>query len=702
MKKLVFVSYSSRDATKGAAKSGNDKLVGEVFAQLNTLENDDVAEVWRDTRRIRAGDTWLPEIEKALERADLAIILLSAAFLNSDFIKKYEIPALRKRKDQDGLRIIPIKLEAGAWPDWIPAQEMRPHGERSLDQIRSASARNVELAELVMEIRKIIKERESEPQAPQAPDFEAKSVALLCETLLKEAAEPQSFARELVAGIQKVSGLANQGLFDATRLLIEHQLLGSADPANVAKLELGPVNKDHPQFGLIQRLKQMGKTGNVAQVQLQVASSFFDRARTREPLWNRYFSAVVDVAGISESKVMSAAPILVRTGYVAPQYLLAGLLARFDDDWRPLVNTYTDAIPRPDVRDAAFDRLQASQWNCWLMWGPSIPICTCEQWSGAVAFQYGYGDENNSVPVLELPTEAAGTKSTLDTVAMALRDERRGARFAALQGRLRWGPWFLRRHDGATPEERPFNPVRQDDLDEPEESPRWPAAPAQFVIYDEGRTSLVLQLDTAVQQNDETRLYFTAYLWLIFLAAVKPSNQGTDGDLPRLLRGKPFPEWPQDRADRSGVRGAKLWEDLIPVFVHANIGDPEALGFQRRALAQNALSLLRQVWTRRDALFHADDVTAGIEFHLVCASDYSGCGHEIRFPPQESILQCLRRDLGAETDEAFAASVKLPPEGESHGSRPWQLAGYFSACHLPEMVADYYEHVARRYEELKR
>ena len=703
MKKLVFVSYSSKDATRGGAKSGNDRLVEEVFAQLYTLQNDDFAEVWRDTKRIRAGDEWLPEIDKALRSADLAIILLSAAFLNSDFIRKHEIPALRKRMAEGSLRIIPVKLEAGAWPDWIPKQEMRPHGEQNLDDIRSAAARNRALADLVEEIRAILGEGEARQQASPAADFEAKSVKLLCETLLKDASQAQSFAGEVVDGIGSVSGLANQGLFDATRLFIEHQLLGSADPASVAKLETGPVNKDHPQFGLIQRLKQMGKTGDAAQVPLPVASGFFDRARTREALWSDYFKAVVDLAGIPESNAMSAAPIRVRTGYLAPQYLLAGLLARFDDDWRPLVNTYTSAIPDGDVRDAAFDRLQASQWNCWLMWGPSIPICTCEQWSGAVAFQYGYGDENNSVPVMEPPAAAGGSGSALEGIATALRDERRGARFAALQGRLRWGPWFLRRHDGEKPETRPFNPVQQDDLDEREEVPKWPAAPAQFVIYDvDEMTNLVMQLDSVVQESDETRIYFTAYLWLIFLVAAKSPGQGADGRLPRLLRGKRYPDWPKGGADRSDVRSARLWEDLLPVFVHANIGDPEALAFQRRALAVNALSLLRQLWTRRDALFHADDVAAGIEFHLACASDYSGCGDEIRFPPQESILQCLRRDLDGEADKAFAASVKLPPEDESHDSRPWELAGYFSACHLPEMVADYYHHVAQRYRELQK
>jgi hypothetical protein len=123
------------------------------------------------------------------------------------------------------------------------------------------------------------------------------------------------------------------------------------------------------------------------------------------------------------------------------------------------------------------------------------------------------------------------------------------------------------------------------------------------------------------------------------------------------------------------------------------ISATEALAFQKQVLTQNALQLLRQVWDRRAELFDPADVKAGIQFHLVCASDYSGCGEALRFAPEHSLLEQLRQRLAAEQDQDFAAAVSLPPVNETADTRPWALAGYFSSCHLPELVADYFEHV---------
>jgi len=59
----------------------------------------------------------------------------------------------------------------------------------------------------------------------------------------------------------------------------------------------------------------------------------------------------------------------------------------------------------------------------------------------------------------------------------------------------------------------------------------------------------------------------------------------------------------------------------------------------------------------------------------------------------------MRERLADEPDRAFAQAVHLPEDDETATTRPWGLAGYFSSCHLNEMVADYFEHVARLNEE---
>src|SRR5262249_40613877 len=55
------------------------------------------------------------------------------------------------------------------------------------------------------------------------------------------------------------------------------------------------------------------------------------------------------------------------------------------------------------ARDAELrlQRLQTFLFDCWLLWGPSIPLCTCEAWHGGrPAPQFGVGDENNSLALL--------------------------------------------------------------------------------------------------------------------------------------------------------------------------------------------------------------------------------------------------------------------------------------------------------------
>jgi hypothetical protein len=81
----VFVSYSHQDKD----------LLGPLVAQLKALERAGLLDVWVDSR-IDAGEKWYPEIEAAMERAAVAVCLVSEYFLASDFCQKEEIPYQRR------------------------------------------------------------------------------------------------------------------------------------------------------------------------------------------------------------------------------------------------------------------------------------------------------------------------------------------------------------------------------------------------------------------------------------------------------------------------------------------------------------------------------------------------------------------------------------------------------------------------------
>lgn len=84
-------------------------------------------DVWED-RQIKAGDDWYDNIKTALDQASVAVMLITAQFLNSNFIRTEEVPSLLKKREKEGLRIIPIILEPCPWQavDWLSKMQITP------------------------------------------------------------------------------------------------------------------------------------------------------------------------------------------------------------------------------------------------------------------------------------------------------------------------------------------------------------------------------------------------------------------------------------------------------------------------------------------------------------------------------------------------------------------------------------------------
>jgi nucleoside 2-deoxyribosyltransferase len=93
----VFISYSHSDRD----------YLDRLLVHLKPLERDGLIDLWVDTR-LRAGDRWKKEIEKALNRANVSVLLVSADFLASDFITDNELPPLLKSAEEKGMRIVPL------------------------------------------------------------------------------------------------------------------------------------------------------------------------------------------------------------------------------------------------------------------------------------------------------------------------------------------------------------------------------------------------------------------------------------------------------------------------------------------------------------------------------------------------------------------------------------------------------------------
>jgi len=95
----VFVSYSHKDV----------KWLNRLHVHLKPLERSNEITHWDDTL-INPGEKWREAIKSGLEEAKVAVLLISADFLASDFINSNELPPLLASAESEGVVIIPIVL----------------------------------------------------------------------------------------------------------------------------------------------------------------------------------------------------------------------------------------------------------------------------------------------------------------------------------------------------------------------------------------------------------------------------------------------------------------------------------------------------------------------------------------------------------------------------------------------------------------
>jgi hypothetical protein len=98
-RRTVFISYSHKDR----------KWVLFLKEFLKVLETEGIISFW-DDEKIKAASHWRKEIEKALDSACAAVLLVSQDFLTSEFIQGCELPALLQAAEQKGAKIFWIPI----------------------------------------------------------------------------------------------------------------------------------------------------------------------------------------------------------------------------------------------------------------------------------------------------------------------------------------------------------------------------------------------------------------------------------------------------------------------------------------------------------------------------------------------------------------------------------------------------------------
>jgi hypothetical protein len=355
----------------------------------------------------------------------------------------------------------------------------------------------------------------------------------------------------------------------------------------------------------------------------------------------RYFNALADANHIS-SRFFS--DVEVNHGFVAPLFLITGLIDMFakGDYWEDIIRPFGEQIDKsPGNYSRSLAELRLFQFNCWLLWGPSIPVCTCKAWSGGyITHQYGFGDENRSVDLLmkrpdknPLPAEVYDCLRSTEhgpepqSYVMAGR--------CTVRGIITWGPTIASGKLGSS----------------------------QQTIRDRKGKRIVLDMVSGGQKlerfggtsKEVGNQYYSGYLWVIFAICD--------------LNGHPV------------AQAQNRWYDLLPFFEHGNFAIPATLAAQKRNLVAKAGDAIERILS--------DPNNGAVSLRYASAVDYSSTEHRNVLPPpaSESLRQLLRDHvLRRPALVEFAEKGRLWI-GEFDQGDP-ALKDH-TACHLPEIIEGY-------------
>ena len=110
----IFVCYSHKD------KEWKDRLCQMLAPFLR--DGDIELELWVDDQDIQPGEKWHEEIQTALKAAGVAVVLVSAPFLESEYVMKHELPEIIDAAADGKLRLFWVYVSYTAYD----ATELEP------------------------------------------------------------------------------------------------------------------------------------------------------------------------------------------------------------------------------------------------------------------------------------------------------------------------------------------------------------------------------------------------------------------------------------------------------------------------------------------------------------------------------------------------------------------------------------------------
>jgi hypothetical protein len=102
----IFISYARED----------DEYRAKLEENLSSLKHHKLVELWTD-RCIVPGDDWDDAIDENIRTADVVLLLVSQAFVNSEYITSKELELALARHEDKKARVVPVILRPAVWDE---------------------------------------------------------------------------------------------------------------------------------------------------------------------------------------------------------------------------------------------------------------------------------------------------------------------------------------------------------------------------------------------------------------------------------------------------------------------------------------------------------------------------------------------------------------------------------------------------------
>src|SRR5215213_10022821 len=107
----VFISYAHDD---NESSDPGKRWLNRLLEHLQPLVFQKQVRAWSDTA-IEAGERWQESIDRKLQKARVAVLLVSPAFLASEYIRNSELPILLMNARKRGVTVLPLIVRRSAF-----------------------------------------------------------------------------------------------------------------------------------------------------------------------------------------------------------------------------------------------------------------------------------------------------------------------------------------------------------------------------------------------------------------------------------------------------------------------------------------------------------------------------------------------------------------------------------------------------------